>query len=78
MEDEECRKKVMRIDGEAIENVDHFRYLGRSMVEDNEDWGAAIYNVQRSRKRWGRVHRVLIRDGAEIITTRNFYIAVVQ
>ena len=66
------------IRGEPIERVSCFKYLGRWLSEDDDDMLAVRENVGKARARWGRVARVLARDGADTRTMARFYKAVVQ
>lgn len=61
-----------------MEVVRTFKYLGRVMTADNNDWGAATRNVKRAKERWGRIRRILTRDGAKTRTMGQFYAATVQ
>jgi hypothetical protein len=61
-----------------LETVDCFRYLGRPIVADGNDWPAVVYNINRARARWTQVSRVLSRQGADPKVSGYFYKAVVQ
>ena len=51
--------------GEPLENVMAFRYLGRVMTAGDDDWPAVIGNLQKARKSWGRLSRILSWEGAD-------------
>ena len=51
--------------GEPFENVMTFKYLGRLMTAGDGDWPSVLGNLQRARKSWGRLSRILIREGAD-------------
>ena len=66
------------ISGQPIETVTEFKYLGRVLASDDDDWPAVKANIHKARKRWGQVARILSREGATTSTMAYFYKAVVQ
>ena len=58
--------------------VSEFRYLGRLLTATDDDWPAVAGNIKKARRSWGRMARVLGREGAEPKVSRTFYIAVTQ
>ena len=64
--------------GELIKNVLSFRYLGRVLTAGDDDWVAVIGNLGKARKSWGRLSRVLDREGADPKVSGNFYKAVAE
>ena len=58
--------------------MEEFKYLGRSIRADNDDWGEATNNIQRARQRWGMIKRILTRDGADKKMMKRFYMAIIQ
>ena len=46
-----------------MEVVLEFRYLGRLLMETDDDWLAVSGNTQKARVRWGRLARALGRGG---------------
>ena len=59
-----------------METVTEFRYLGRLLTATDDDWTAATGNIKKERRRWGRLARVLFREGEDPKVSRTFYIAV--
>ena len=55
-----------------------FRYLGKVLTATDDDWPAVARNLHRARATWGRLTRILGREGADPKVSRNFYIAVTQ
>ena len=47
--------------GEPLENVASFKYLGRVMTAEDDDWPAVLGNRQRASKSWGRLSWILAR-----------------
>ena len=63
---------------ELLENVTAFRYLGRVFEAGNDDWLAVVGNLGKVRKSWGRLSRILGREGADPKVLVHFYKAVSQ
>ena len=61
---------------EHIEAVSEFKYLGRVLTETVDDCPAVVGNLKNARQSWGRLARVVIREGADPKVSRTFYIAV--
>ena len=47
-----------------LEAVSSFKYLGRVMMAGDDDWPAVAGNLAKARKSWGRLLRILSREGA--------------
>lgn len=82
-ENDEVYKKavaetVFTVDGQPIENVKDFRYLGRVLSSDDKDLTTMERNLTRARYTWARFSKVLCRAGAEPRKMASFYRAVVQ
>ena len=69
---------VFTVNGEDLEQVSVFKYLGRPLSSSDSDWPAVYYNLKKARMRWMRVSRVLTREGADPRVCGMFYKAVVQ
>ena len=63
---------------EPTEAVSEFRYLGRLLTETDDNWPVVAGNIKKARRSWGRLSRVLGREGADPKVSRTFYIAVKQ
>ena len=55
-----------------------FKYLGRILTATDNDWPSVVGNLRKARRSWGRLSRVLGREGADPKVSRVFYIAVNQ
>jgi hypothetical protein len=66
------------VGGVGIENVGSFCYLGRMLSEDDNDRAAVQRNLRKARARWGRIAKLLKRQGANPVVMGRFYLAVVQ
>ena len=49
---------------EPLDNVTAFRYLRRVLTAVNNDCLAVVGNLGKAQKSWGRLSRILIREGA--------------
>ena len=63
--------------GKPLETVSTFKYLGRVMTAGDDDWPEVAGNLVKARKSWGRLARILSREGAEKRVSGNFFKAVV-
>ena len=61
-----------------IKSVSEFKYLGRILMATDDDWQAVVRNLGKARRSWGRLSRVLGREGADPKVSRAFYIAGTQ
>ena len=64
--------------GKPMEAVLEFRYLGRLLTATDDDWPAVAGNIRKAWVSWGRLARVLGREGADPKVSRIFYTAVTQ
>ena len=63
---------------EQLESVSRFTYLGRVMTAGENDWPALAGNLAKARRIWGRLQRILRREGATPRISGSFFNAVVQ
>ena len=77
-----CTQSTFIIAGEdgaeCFEGVDYFKYLGSILQQADEDWLVIIQNILRARQVWGRLGKLLRREGADPIISEKFYCTVVQ
>ena len=78
METRENSERAFRAYGEPMEAVLELRYLGKLLTAMDNDWPAVTGNIKKARRRWGRLAKVLGREGADPKASRTFYIAVTQ
>ena len=64
--------------GKPLETVSTLKYLGRVMTTGDDDWPAVVGNLLKVRKSWGRLSRILSREGADKRVSGKFFKAVVQ
>ena len=65
------------VNGESINRVHQFKYLGRILDDADDDEHAASQQLAKARDRWGRVGRVLKSQGADPKTMGHFYQAII-
>ena len=59
--------------GEPLEDVTAFRYLGQVLTALDDDCLTVVGNFCKARKSWGRLLRILSREGADPKVSGNFY-----
>ena len=64
--------------GKQLKTVSIFKYLGRIITAGDDDWPAVAGNLGKARKIWGRLKRILSREGADKRVSGNFFKSVVQ
>ena len=64
--------------GEPLENVTAFNYLGIGLMAGDDDWKVVAGNLQKARRSWARMSRILIWERAETKVSGHFFKAVVQ
>ena len=75
-ETKESLERAFEAYGSPLENVTTFRYLGRVLKAGDGDWLAVVGNLGKARKSWGRLSRILSREGADLKVSGIFYKAV--
>jgi hypothetical protein len=71
-------RKLFHVEGELLEKVDLFRYLGRILAQDNDDIRAVRQQIKKARGIWARVGQVLMADNTLPKVSAKFYKAVMQ
>ena len=49
--------------GEKLKTVPSFKYQGIILTEGENDWPAVAGNIGKAHKSWGRMQRILSREG---------------
>ena len=68
---------AFKVYGEQLQAIPSFKYLGRIMTEGDDDCPAMAGNLGKARKSWGRLQRILSREGANKRVSGNLFKAVV-
>ncbi len=71
-------RKLFHVDGELLEKVDSFQYLGRILAQDDDDVWAVRNQIKKARGIWARVGQVLMVDLTPPKVSAKFYKAVMQ
>ena len=75
---ESTSEKAFQAYGTNMRAVTEFKYLGRVLTNTDDDWPAVASNIRKASASWGRLARILGREGADLNVTRSFYTAVTQ
>ena len=65
-------------EAECIEGVGRFNYLRRLMEWSDDDWTEVLCNIRKARQLWGRLGKLIWREGAEPEVWAKNYHAVVH
>ena len=57
----EISERAFQAYGCPLENVMALKYLGRVITVVDDDWPVLVGNLQKARKSWGRMSRILSR-----------------
>ena len=64
--------------GKQLNTVPSFKYLERILTAGDDDWPSVAGNLGKARKSWGRLKRILSREGVDKRVSGMFFKAVVQ
>ena len=70
--------RVLLESGTPLTVVSLFRYLVRTFLSSDDNWTLVERNLQRAQGKWGRLAKILGREGADRITSERFSVVVVQ
>ena len=65
-------EKAFHAYGIQIRVVKEFKYLRRVLTNTDDDWPAVAGNIRKARANWGRLARILGREGADPKLSRSF------
>jgi hypothetical protein len=71
-------RKLLHVEGEVLEKVDLFGYLGWVLAQDNDDVQAVRQQIKKARGIWVRAGQVLTADNTPPKTSAKFYKAGMQ
>ena len=71
-------EKVFHSYGTQMRAVTEFKYLGRVLTNTYDDWPEVAFNIRKAQANWGRLARILGREGADPKVSHIFYTAVTQ
>ena len=75
---ESTSEKAFHAYGTKMRAVTEFNYLGRVLTNMDNDWPAVAGNIRKAQASWGRLARIMGREGADLKVTRSFYSSVTQ
>ena len=58
----QSRNVTFSLSGSTIESVESYKYLGRHITADNDDWLAVSRNLKKARSQWGRIQAILKKE----------------
>ena len=64
--------------GKQLQTVPTFKYLGRILTAGDDDFPSVAGNLGKAQESWGRLQRILSREGADKRMSGNFFTVVVQ
>jgi hypothetical protein len=71
-------RQQFSVHGDVLERVEVFKYLGRLLVQDDDDIQAIRAQIQKAWATWARVGQVLRSENTSPCMAAKFYMAVVQ
>ena len=74
----ESMEMAFEVYGKQLKTVPIFKYLGRILTAGDNDWPAVAGNLGKARKSWGRIKRILSREGEDKRVSGKVFKAVVQ
>ena len=75
---QESSERDFQAHGRPLEKVTLFKYLGRVLTEEDDDWPEVVVNLKNVRKSWARLTRILIREGARPRVSGMFFKMLLQ
>ena len=60
---QESTDMAFEVYGEQLKKVPSFKCLGIILTEGENDWTAVAGNIGKAHKSWGRMQRILSREG---------------
>ena len=73
-----AKKQDFFVNGQKLEKVSEFKYLGRILTDNDDDTRAIDHQIKRARQQWNCIAKILKREGTNSMTMAKFYMAVVQ
>ena len=72
------KERALTAYGVPLSHVPTFKYLGRFLAAEDNNWMAVVRNLRRARQKWALTNRILSREGADSRTSGHIYLAVVK
>jgi hypothetical protein len=74
----EHQQRIYIINGEELEAVDHFKYLGCPISTTGLDWPAVQYSINKAHQQWARISKILTWQGSRPKVMGYYYKMVCQ
>jgi hypothetical protein len=74
----EHQQRIYIINGEELEAVDHFKYLGCPISTTGLDWPAVQYSIKKAHQQWARISKILTWQGSRPKVMGYYYKMVCQ
>ena len=71
------QRQIFTVKKDTIGRVQSFKYLGRYIGSDNDDWTTVRYNIKKDGKSWMRVKTILLCGNFSGKVMGNFYKVIV-
>ena len=68
----EITERAFQAYGEPLVSVMAFMYMVRLMMVGDDDWPTVVVNLQKARKSWGCLLRILIREWSDMKVSGDF------
>ena len=81
MAEEEARdgtERALNAYGYSLSQVTSFKYLGRVITVEDDDFPAVVRDLRHARQKWARMNQVLSKEGEDARTLGQIYWEVVQ
>ena len=80
MQDEQANAEdiVFKVYGKEIERVREFKYLGRWIMDNDDDTKCIDLQLKCAKKKWNCIAAILKRQGANAEVMSRFYLCIVQ
>ena len=64
--------------GVPLSQIVYFKYLGRVLAAEDDNWPVVVRNLRHARQKWARLSWVLSREEVDSRTLGHIYLVVVQ
>ena len=67
-ETKEGKERTINVYGVHLSQVTSFKYMGRVLSTDDDDWHSVVHSLRQARKKWAQLTCILIREGEDAQT----------
>jgi hypothetical protein len=69
---------VFPVNGNSLNQVEEFKYLGQILERNDNYWPAISRNLKRARIAWGRIGKIQTKERADVKSMASIYKAIIQ